>query len=390
MIKNRISDKSSNSLEFDKNRYRVKTCPCGKSNKDGKFVPYTGHDDKGYCHSCGETFLPDMPMKENWNNSEYQRHRQVKPKIDYIPREMYEKQLVNGKHLYDNNNFIQWLRSPRRGLNAFDNEVIHTLIETYQLGNSGQDKFKGWVLFPYIDINGNIRNIKAMDYDPNTGKRIKEPRSRVHYLGKEILSNPKANLECCFYGEHLLSGNKKPVKVFESEATATYAAPFFPDFVCLATGGKNGCKWTEWRICKVLQNRIIILYPDIDAHQEWEKISDVLNEYGINVQVSSIIIDQARNFATANGIDFQDLIKQKYDLRDILKVRELVAFRTSNSKASSLFHLSNINSTDASKIDRKIIKIEKALSDDEIAYKRLVTKNPHLETLVEVFDLITP
>ena len=46
-------------LDFDsKKRFRVKICPCGKSNKDGKFVPYVGYENKGFCHSCGKTFIP--------------------------------------------------------------------------------------------------------------------------------------------------------------------------------------------------------------------------------------------------------------------------------------------------------------------------------------------
>ena len=36
-------------LKFDKKRFRVKLCPCGKDNKDGKFVPYVGFENKGYC-----------------------------------------------------------------------------------------------------------------------------------------------------------------------------------------------------------------------------------------------------------------------------------------------------------------------------------------------------
>ena len=47
------------SLKFDKKRHRVKHCPCGKSNRDGKFVPYVGYDTKDYCHSCGQVYLPE-------------------------------------------------------------------------------------------------------------------------------------------------------------------------------------------------------------------------------------------------------------------------------------------------------------------------------------------
>lgn len=53
-----------NQLIFDKNRKRVKQCPCGKSNKDGKFVPFKSYQDKGFCHSCGRTFLPEQSKTE--------------------------------------------------------------------------------------------------------------------------------------------------------------------------------------------------------------------------------------------------------------------------------------------------------------------------------------
>ncbi|MBT4969895.1 MAG: hypothetical protein HOM80_12890, partial [Bacteroidetes bacterium] len=64
MNKSRFISSSLPKLELDKKRFRVKNCPCGKSNKDGKFVPYIGYEDKGYCHSCGETFLPDLLQSE--------------------------------------------------------------------------------------------------------------------------------------------------------------------------------------------------------------------------------------------------------------------------------------------------------------------------------------
>jgi hypothetical protein len=65
-------------LKFDKNRFRVKFCPCSKDNKDGKFVPYVGFENKGYCHSCGETFLPELPKAEQWNTPQPQY---TKPKV---------------------------------------------------------------------------------------------------------------------------------------------------------------------------------------------------------------------------------------------------------------------------------------------------------------------
>ena len=316
-------------LKFDNNRNRVKFCPCAKDNKDGKFVPYVGFENKGYCHSCGETFLPELPKAEKYNNSQPKRYAKIKvhpqKQIDFIPDTIFKKQLSEGTHLYSGNHFIQWLGNIQRGEFAFDDKTIKKLIESYFIANS--NKYKGWVLFPYIDINGKIRDIKAMDYNATTGKRIATKngdfQNRCHFIGKEILSNPEANTERCFYGEHQLKGNNKIVRIFESEATATYAAPFYPNSVCIATGGNNGCKWTEKDKCSVLKGRTVILYPDIDAHDNWEQKAEILRGYGITVQVSNLIKNNALKFAQQNGIEYCELVKLKFDLRDILQHKKL-------------------------------------------------------------------
>jgi len=69
-------------LNLDKKRFLVKYCPCGKSNKDGKFVPYVGYDEKGYCHSCCETFLPELPQPGQWNTPT----RSYRPKVTHRPK----------------------------------------------------------------------------------------------------------------------------------------------------------------------------------------------------------------------------------------------------------------------------------------------------------------
>ncbi|MGB3227119.1 MAG: DUF6371 domain-containing protein [Saprospiraceae bacterium] len=330
MIKNQQIFEPLPKLKFDKQRSRVENCPCGKSNKDGKFVPFVGYENNGYCHSCGETFLPELPKEEHWNLHQPTRYSKQKvqeqKKIDFIPDTLFKKQLSNGIPLYRQNHFIQWLGNSQRGEFAFDPKTINQIIGNYFLGNSMKDKYKGWVLFPYIDINGKIRDIKAMDYNSITGKRIKEPFVKCCFLGKEILNNTKANTVRCFYGEHLLRGNKRIVRIFESEAAATYAAPFYNDCVCIATGGKHGCKWTDRDKCNVLQGRIVILYPDIDTHDNWEQKAEILRGYGITVQVSQLIKNSALKYAEQNKIDYRELVKSKYDLRDILQHKKLSDF----------------------------------------------------------------
>ncbi|MBK7311906.1 MAG: hypothetical protein IPI93_14315 [Sphingobacteriaceae bacterium] len=63
---------------------------------------------------------------------------------------------------------------------------------------------------------------------------------------------------------------------------------FFPDSICLGTGGNNGCKWSEKDKCQVLQGRLVTLFPDIDAHEVWEQKAEILSGYGLDVKVSQL------------------------------------------------------------------------------------------------------
>ena len=95
-------------LEFDTKRSHIKFCPCGKSNKDAKFCPYKGYEDKGYCFSCGKTFLPELPQKEftpsNFKRSAPRFIPDSKP-VSFIPSELLKQSL----RAYSRNNFVQFL-----------------------------------------------------------------------------------------------------------------------------------------------------------------------------------------------------------------------------------------------------------------------------------------
>lgn len=67
-----------------------------------------------------------------------------------------------------------------------------------------------------------------------------------------------------------------------------------------------------------IQGRTVILYSDIDAHDDWERKAEILRSYGLNVQVSQLIKNQALKYAEQYGIDYSELVKQKYDLRGII------------------------------------------------------------------------
>ena len=221
----------------------------------------------GYHYPPGE-FFRDNPNWQNqqdgWKASQayktkYQAPAYPQP-VEYLPLEALE---ASRKH-FEQNNFFRYLQK------LFGQQKAQELADTYQLGSS-----KLWrkeagglaVVFWQIDKAGNIRQGKAMAYDPETGRRLKaEGKQYVSFLGKRILKAKNANLQQCFFGEHLLARNpQKPACLVESEKTAVIMAGIQPSAFWIATGGKNGCRWTSKEVYQALAGRQVILYPDLGA-----------------------------------------------------------------------------------------------------------------------------
>lgn len=73
----------------------------------------------------------------------------------------------------------------------------------------------------------------------------------------------------CFFGEHLINAAKtKPIALVESEKTALIASYYLPQFIWIASGGKNGCFNTK--SLSVLKNRDVVLFPDLGATTVWQ------------------------------------------------------------------------------------------------------------------------
>lgn len=80
-----------------------------------------------------------------------------------------------------------------------------------------------------------------MLYYPETGKRVKEPYNHISWV-HSLIPHKDFNLCQCFFGEHLINKDKtKPIALVESEKTALIASYYLPQFLWIASGGKNGC-----------------------------------------------------------------------------------------------------------------------------------------------------
>jgi hypothetical protein len=288
-------------LELDKNRFRVKSCPCDKNNKDGKFVPYVGFENKGYCHSCGETFLPELPKNEHWNETQLKANkpRPVKPQpkpVSFIPVEVFKASLKS----HESNHFVKFL------IDLFSIEVASDLVSRYFIASSKY--WNGATVFWQIDTQGKVRTGKIMLYSPTTGKRIKEPFNHINWV-HSALKMQDFELKQCLFGEHLLIDKTKPVAIVESEKTAIIASVYLPAFIWLAVGSLTNLNAEK---CNILKGRTVTLFPDLNGFDKWNSKAKELSQLA-NFTVSDLLELKATEAEKKQGFDLADyLIKFNY------------------------------------------------------------------------------
>jgi hypothetical protein len=249
-------------LVFERNRRKANLCPCGKSNKDGKFAPFKGFENKGFCHSCGILFNPD-----NENEGLIQHFTPEAPKpISYHSPELV-KESLNGSEV---NNFVLFLNG------LFSKVEVQKAINDYRIGTSNQ--WTGATIFWQIDEHQKVRHGKVILYNPETGKKLKFNSVR------SILKLNDFNLKQCLFGLHLI--NKKNVQTIglvESEKTAILLSIFKPQFVWLATGGLSEFKEEKLRPLKQFR---IIAFPDKGKLNQWTEVSQRLEQYGYRITIN--------------------------------------------------------------------------------------------------------
>lgn len=282
-------------LEFNRNRKHVLCCPCGKSNADGKFVPYRGFEDKGYCHSCGETFLPSSPHIQFEELPTYgSKHKE----ISTIKPELIELSMCN----YDRNIFFRWLTT------IVGSNTAVNLCNLYKIGTSNHWQKQGATIFWYCDSFGKCRSGKIMLYDDD-GHRVKKPFEYCNWV-HTVAKMDGFNFSQCFFGEHLLSkpeNTDKTIVVVESEKSAIVASVYLPEFVWIACGGSTGLTVTK---CQVLQGKHIILYPDLGKFDAWSEKAEYLRSICASVNVSDYLEQQVSDEDREEGFDIVDYLIQ--------------------------------------------------------------------------------
>ncbi len=293
-------------------RYKCPHCGANRSKTFVRYIDtYTGlhvADDVGKCdreNNCGYHYTPYQYFKEHGitpdNTTPPQEEVIEKPvPISYIPNDVFKQSLTG----YNTNSFIKYLNT------LFDADTVTKLIARYFLGSTIRKQ--GGVIFWQVDAEGNIRTGKIMNFNPDTGKRLKEDNQLnwVHSSRDESykLIYPEYNLQQCFFGEHLLKEDKtRKVAIVESEKTAIIASVYMPDFIWLAAGGIHGLNAEKF---KSLKNRDVILFPDINAYDVWLKKARDFSGYA-RIKVSDYLERNANDEQQKEGLDIADFLVLK-------------------------------------------------------------------------------
>lgn len=300
-------------------------CPnCGKKSyvryidtQDGNYLP----DQYGRCDHeshCGY-FL--NPYKNGYKTNEpeilpYKALPKTPPRaICFLPEGILNVTLKN----YHKNIFIQNL------LKLAPVQDIEKVISLYRIGTIGKGSRIGAVTFPFIDRTGNIREIQIKNFDETNHTKGKP--TTISYLLKSHYSEQGVALPAwlqdftknekqfsCLFGEHLL--NKfplNPIALVEAPKTAIigtlyYGLPNSPtNLLWLAVYNKSSLTYEK---CSALKGRKVVLFPDLNAYDEWNKKSGVLFAKLPNTQfiVSDILEKNATENDKNDALDLADYL----------------------------------------------------------------------------------
>lgn len=262
------------------------TCPnCGRKNCFTLYVDPDGNyfgDDIGRCdhiQSCGYDKTPQIDTLQN-----IIKYINVKERAE--PSFIKDEDVIGDKY---GGNLYWYFR------NLWSEKTVNSVWSKYDVRCINEP----WIrseLFYQIGKNQKYYAGKIINYDYETGKRIKEPIPRISWLHAK---NKEYVLEQHLFGEHLLLEYNANVPVFllESEKAALICSISYPEYIFLATGGMNNISREK---LLPLAFRNVTALPDKGAYKYWK---DKLEKF--NIKVSDVL---ERTDEVDDGSGYDDYI----------------------------------------------------------------------------------
>lgn len=248
---------------------------CNREDNCGYHLkPRQYFEDKGDYREC--IIVPSRPQSDFYNT---------------IPQSLCDRSFGL------ESNFAQWL------LTKFPSERVEIMARDYRLGMT-KDKA---AIFWQIDLIGDIRTGKIMNYNPTTGRNTKKFDWAHRKIGK-----PDFVLRQCLDGEHLLTKYPdRPVLLVESYKNSRTVACLTDYFVVVSTDCKGGFNIDR---CRSLKGKKVMALADCGAYADWErKAPEIAATVGCNI----VVVDFLERITTAeqkaSGYDIADWIVEQID-----------------------------------------------------------------------------
>jgi hypothetical protein len=286
------------------------TCPsCQEKKKFSRYIDRTTNeylgDHVGRCErsdACRYHFTPAEFFKDNPTNKplDFEKWQPVpapppRP-VSFIHKDIFKKTLgVN-----DTNTFTNFL------IALFGKERAENLVNKYHIGTTKNAE----TVFYQVDLQGNVRTGKVMKYNlidstqTALGRDCKRDKTTFPNWVHSKLKLENFNLNQCLFGEHLINENQT-IAVVESEKSAVIASVYFPQFVWVASGGKEGLGIDK---LKVLKGKSVILFPDLNGFEKWNLKATEMRAFCKSVAVSDLLETVATDEERVSGLDLADYL----------------------------------------------------------------------------------
>ena len=231
--------------------------------------------------NCGYHYKPSAYFARNGlphDRNAYRplTYRQI-AQTSYLPASLLQQSLKGYRH----NHLMQYL------VKRFGDKAAYEQAKRYRVGSAKH--WPGASVFWQVDTDGQIRTGKVMLYDAESGKRVKQPFNHITWVHTLLMRNVECQMrneknkntsaigiptsdfkiKQCMFGEHLLPASPgMPVAICESEKSAIMASICYPQLLWLASGSLSGLTAGK---CKCLHGRKVILVPDVNGYDQWNK-----------------------------------------------------------------------------------------------------------------------
>ena len=284
-------------------------CHCFSCGQGGDVIAFTmQHEQWSFQEAC-QWLSNEFGICTVQNGWSYTPQPKAQPKVEpaepvytYIPMSMVDELVSMQSSLC------------RCLVQMFQPCAVEWLVEEYRLGCYSLNELDDYTVFPNIDAQGRVCNLKIQHYDTDLeSNRFAHSDLTAYWLGSMWAKDGKLPKDAvfrseCLFGEHLLTRYPNAtVALVESPKNALFGALNFPKLTWVATGSKGMLKRKS---LQPLKGRDVIVIPDCDAIKEWTTIIN-----GMANLANFIMSDFCRRMAPEG--------QPKFDIADYLQEQNM-------------------------------------------------------------------